>query len=154
MRRVITNPHNLGLSIMDQVSQPSIHNLTETLHERTTIMNAQTASNTGTMNQDSYIDALDPSAHISTGMHAIAQQEHEGERGEASGKEPTAFHKLVEAIRGYMADERGMSTIEYALGCVAAAALGALLYTVVTSDTVEQALSGIFEKALQQGNRR
>ncbi|WP_371440965.1 DUF4244 domain-containing protein [Corynebacterium sp. HMSC28B08] len=117
-------------------------------------MNAQTASNTGTMNQDSYIDALDPSAHISTGMHAIAQQEHEGERGEASGKEPTAFHKLVEAIRGYMADERGMSTIEYALGCVAAAALGALLYTVVTSDTVEQALSGIFEKALQQGNRR
>ena len=28
------------------------------------------------------------------------------------------------------------------------AALGALLYTVVTSDTVEQALSGIFDRAL------
>lgn len=49
---------------------------------------------------------------------------------------------------GFLGDDRGMSTIEYALGCVAAAALGALLYLVVTSDTVESALSGIFERAL------
>lgn len=49
---------------------------------------------------------------------------------------------------GFMGDDQGMSTIEYALGCVAAAALGALLYLVVTSDTVESALSGIFERAL------
>ena len=49
---------------------------------------------------------------------------------------------------GFLGDELGMSTIEYALGCVAAAALGALLYLVVTSDTVESALSGIFERAL------
>lgn len=52
------------------------------------------------------------------------------------------------AINRHYEDERGMSTIEYCLGCVAAAALGALLYTVVTSDTVENALKGIFEKAL------
>lgn len=50
---------------------------------------------------------------------------------------------------GFLGDDRGMSTIEYALGCVAAAALGALLYLVVTSDTVETALSGIFERALE-----
>lgn len=58
---------------------------------------------------------------------------------------------FVGAARKQWDDEEGMSTIEYALGCVAAAALGALLYTVVTSDTVEQALSQIFERALNQG---
>ncbi|MGJ4116857.1 DUF4244 domain-containing protein [Corynebacterium macclintockiae] len=58
------------------------------------------------------------------------------------------WNQIIGAIYSRYADDRGMSTIEYALGCVAAAALGALLYTVVTSDTVEQALSGIFEKAL------
>ena len=56
------------------------------------------------------------------------------------------------AARAQYEDESGMSTIEYALGCVAAAALGALLYTVVTSDAVESALSGIFERALREGN--
>lgn len=50
---------------------------------------------------------------------------------------------------GVLGDDRGMSTIEYALGCVAAAALGALLYLVVTSDSVEAALTGIFERALE-----
>lgn len=59
--------------------------------------------------------------------------------------------RIIAAMRQHYEDERGMSTIEYALGCVAAAALGALLYTVVTSDTVEQALSGIFERALNEG---
>ena len=62
------------------------------------------------------------------------------------------LERLGRAIYDHYRDERGMSTIEYALGCVAAAALGALLYTVVTSDTVEQALSGIFERALNEGN--
>jgi len=51
--------------------------------------------------------------------------------------------------RRLLGDEFGMSTIEYALGCVAAAALGALLYLVVTSDSVEAALTGIFERALE-----
>ncbi|WP_367116719.1 DUF4244 domain-containing protein [uncultured Corynebacterium sp.] len=58
------------------------------------------------------------------------------------------WNTIIGGIYNRYADDRGMSTIEYALGCVAAAALGALLYTVVTSDTVEQALSGIFERAL------
>ncbi len=58
---------------------------------------------------------------------------------------------FLRAIYAQYEDERGMSTIEYALGCVAAAALGALLYTVVTSDTVENALQGIFERALNEG---
>ncbi len=58
------------------------------------------------------------------------------------------WNQIIGAIYSRYADDRGMSTVEYALGCVAAAALGALLYTVVTSDTVEQALSGIFDRAL------
>ncbi len=61
-------------------------------------------------------------------------------------------HRAKALVKAHVSDESGMSTIEYALGCVAAAALGALLYTVVTSDTVEQALTGIFSRALNQKN--
>lgn len=53
-----------------------------------------------------------------------------------------------EVMRWFGGDDQGMSTIEYALGCVAAAALGALLYLVVTSDAVEGALTAIFQRAL------
>jgi hypothetical protein len=42
-----------------------------------------------------------------------------------------------------------MSTVEYAIGTVAAAAFGALLYTVVTGDSILTALTGIVERALQ-----
>ncbi|MEZ5212836.1 DUF4244 domain-containing protein [Gordonia sp. PP30] len=41
-----------------------------------------------------------------------------------------------------------MSTVEYAIGTVAAAAFGAILYTVVTGDNVVSALTGIISKAL------
>lgn len=63
-----------------------------------------------------------------------------GEPGEGAGQDGVVLSVL--------ADDRGMSTIEYALGCVAAAALGALLYLVVTSDAVEGALTSIFQRAL------
>lgn len=41
-----------------------------------------------------------------------------------------------------------MSTVEYAVGSIGAAAFGALLYTVVTGDSVVSALTGIIERAL------
>lgn len=44
--------------------------------------------------------------------------------------------------------EDGMSTVEYAIGTIAAAAFGAVLYTVVTGDSIPDALTGIIEKAL------
>ncbi|MUL79723.1 DUF4244 domain-containing protein [Mycobacterium sp. CBMA226] len=47
-----------------------------------------------------------------------------------------------------LADERGMSTVEYAIGTVAAAAFGAILYTVVTGDSIVSALTGIISRAL------
>lgn len=45
-------------------------------------------------------------------------------------------------------DEEGMSTAEYAIGTIAAAAFGAVLYTVVSGDNVVTALTGIITRAL------
>ena len=45
-------------------------------------------------------------------------------------------------------DESGMSTVEYAIGTIAAAAFGAILYTVVTGDSVVSALTNIINRAL------
>jgi hypothetical protein len=45
-------------------------------------------------------------------------------------------------------DESGMSTVEYAIGTIAAAAFGAILYTVVTGDSIVGALSNIIARAL------
>ncbi|KUI36792.1 DUF4244 domain-containing protein [Mycobacterium sp. GA-2829] len=45
-------------------------------------------------------------------------------------------------------DETGMSTVEYAIGTIAAAAFGAILYTVVTGDSIVSALTNIISRAL------
>lgn len=45
-------------------------------------------------------------------------------------------------------DDSGMSTVEYAIGTIAAAAFGAILYTVVTGDSIVSALSNIISRAL------
>ena len=52
--------------------------------------------------------------------------------------------RLLEAA---VADD-GMSTAEYAIGTIAAAAFGAVLYTVVTGDSVVSALTGLVQRAL------
>jgi large-conductance mechanosensitive channel len=41
-----------------------------------------------------------------------------------------------------------MSTVEYAIGTIAAAAFGAILYSVVTGDSVVGALTNIINRAL------
>jgi hypothetical protein len=45
-------------------------------------------------------------------------------------------------------DDDGMSTVEYAIGTIAAAAFGAILYTVVTGDSIVSALTNIITRAL------
>lgn len=45
-------------------------------------------------------------------------------------------------------NERGMSTIEYAMGSLAAAALAAVLYMVINGDGVVSAIEGIITDAL------
>lgn len=48
----------------------------------------------------------------------------------------------------FIDDDSGMSTAEYAIGTIAAAAFGAVLYSVVSGDNVVSALTGIISKAL------
>lgn len=45
-------------------------------------------------------------------------------------------------------NDDGMSTVEYAIGTIAAAAFGAILYTVVTGDSIVSALTNIINRAL------
>ncbi|WP_026343855.1 DUF4244 domain-containing protein [Nocardia sp. BMG111209] len=47
-----------------------------------------------------------------------------------------------------LVDDAGMSTVEYAIGTIAAAAFGAVLYTVVTGDNIVNALTKIIDRAL------
>lgn len=51
-------------------------------------------------------------------------------------------------IAAAVADESGMSTVEYAIGTIAAAAFGAILYSVVTGDSIVAALTNIINRAL------
>ena len=58
------------------------------------------------------------------------------------------FRVLVARMAVLAADESGMSTVEYAIGTIAAAAFGAILYTVVTGDSIVSALTNIIGRAL------
>lgn len=48
----------------------------------------------------------------------------------------------------FLGADDGMSTVEYAIGTIAAAAFGAILYTVVTGDSIVSALTNIITRAL------
>lgn len=50
--------------------------------------------------------------------------------------------------RVLLSGDSGMSTAEYAIGTLAAAAFAAVLYAVVTGDSVTAALSGLVQRAL------
>ncbi|MET9231475.1 DUF4244 domain-containing protein [Lentzea sp. NPDC003310] len=45
-------------------------------------------------------------------------------------------------------DDSGMSTVEYAIGTLAAAAFGGLLYVIVTSDVVRKLIEGVIQRAM------
>jgi hypothetical protein len=55
---------------------------------------------------------------------------------------------LLARVAVLATDESGMSTVEYAIGTIAAAAFGAILYTVVTGDSIVSALTNIIGRAL------
>ena len=55
---------------------------------------------------------------------------------------------LLRRIRVRLGSEDGMTTAEYAIGTLAAAALAAVLYTVVTGHSVVSAITGLIERAL------
>jgi hypothetical protein len=58
------------------------------------------------------------------------------------------FRRVRQRAMMLAVDDSGMSTVEYAIGTVAAAAFGAILYTVVTGDSIVNALSNIIARAL------
>lgn len=55
---------------------------------------------------------------------------------------------IIRRGREKLADDSGMSTIEYAMGSLAAAALAAVLYMVINGDGVVDAIEGIITDAL------
>ncbi|AGP61966.1 hypothetical protein OEM_04300 [Mycobacterium intracellulare subsp. yongonense 05-1390] len=58
------------------------------------------------------------------------------------------FREFAARAAVLAADESGMSTVEYAIGTIAAAAFGAVLYAVVTGDSIVSALTNIIGRAL------
>ena len=56
--------------------------------------------------------------------------------------------RIHTCITGLIRDDRGMSTVEYAVGLVTAAAVAALLYGIVTGDDIVTALTGLVQRAL------
>lgn len=62
--------------------------------------------------------------------------------------EGNVFRRLRARFVLLAVDESGMSTVEYAIGTIAAAAFGAILYTVVTGDSITSALTNIITRAL------
>ena len=58
------------------------------------------------------------------------------------------FRELKARLALLAVDESGMSTVEYAIGTIAAAAFAAILYTVVTGDSIVSALTNIIARAL------
>lgn len=57
-------------------------------------------------------------------------------------------HPLRWRANRLLVGDDGMSTAEYAIGTIAAAAFAAVLYTVVTGDSVVTALTRLVEQAL------
>jgi len=58
------------------------------------------------------------------------------------------FRGLRARLAVLAVEESGMSTVEYAIGTIAAAAFGAILYSVVTGDSIVGALTNIINRAL------
>jgi hypothetical protein len=58
------------------------------------------------------------------------------------------FREIRARLVLLLVDDAGMSTVEYAIGTIAAAAFGAILYTVVTGDSIVTALTNIINRAL------
>lgn len=62
---------------------------------------------------------------------------------------PRSLHRWAQRVRGVLHGDAGMSTAEYAVGTVAAAAFASILFTVITGDSVTQAMTGLVQRALE-----
>jgi Protein of unknown function (DUF4244) len=69
----------------------------------------------------------------------------------AAAHRPLAGRRRTGRPHRLLHDDAGMSTVEYAIGCIAAAAFAAALYAVVTGDSVVTALTQLVQRALTAG---
>ncbi|MGH3784397.1 MAG: DUF4244 domain-containing protein [Pseudonocardiaceae bacterium] len=58
------------------------------------------------------------------------------------------WRRVIARLAGAVDGEAGMSTVEYAIGTIAAAAFAAVLYKVVTGDMIVGALNDLVQRAL------
>ncbi|MCK6161459.1 MAG: DUF4244 domain-containing protein [Corynebacterium striatum] len=58
------------------------------------------------------------------------------------------MHKIAAQVNAALKNDDGMSTIEYAMGSLAAAALAAVLYAVINGGQVPDAIESIITDAL------
>jgi hypothetical protein len=61
---------------------------------------------------------------------------------------PRWWRLVIARLAGAVDGEAGMSTVEYAIGTIAAAAFAAVLYKVVTGDMIVGALNDLVQRAL------
>jgi hypothetical protein len=61
---------------------------------------------------------------------------------------PTSPHRMPRTRTGRFRDDSGMSTVEYAIGTIAAAAFAAVLYAVVSGESIVGALTTLIQRAL------
>jgi hypothetical protein len=61
---------------------------------------------------------------------------------------PAPRAPLLRRLRHLRRDDAGMSTVEYAIGTIAAAAFAAVLYTVISGDSIVTALTDLVQRAL------
>ncbi|GGM21701.1 MULTISPECIES: DUF4244 domain-containing protein [Micromonospora] len=61
----------------------------------------------------------------------------------------TLLTRLRTRLRSRLRGDAGMNTAEYAVGTLAAVAFAGLLLKVLTSDSVQAALAGVVDRALQ-----
>jgi hypothetical protein len=61
---------------------------------------------------------------------------------------PRWWRLVITRLAGAVDGEAGMSTVEYAIGTIAAAAFAAVLYKVVTGDMIVGALTDLVRRAL------
>ena len=87
-----------------------------------------------------------PTVHRTTTRRALA-----GRSGRTHVGLRTARSGIRRRFCRLLRDDAGMSTVEYAIGCVAAAGFAALLYSVVTGDSVTAALTQLVQRALTAG---
>ena len=67
---------------------------------------------------------------------------------EARNRLAETASRLVRPQQGDVAGEEGATTVEYAIGTIAAAGFAGLLILILKSDTVRSALEGLIQEAL------